>query len=69
MLMAMVKVWAMGWVSKVFNIFKRKIDFMGIEDYKKRVRDIEILRFMDKTCKESADNSWDKTKHNGGFII
>lgn len=33
---------------------------MEWEDYKKRITDIEMLRFMDQTCRESINNFWKK---------
>lgn len=35
-------------------------DYMEWEDYRKRILDIEMLRFIDQTCKESINNFWKK---------
>lgn len=43
---------------RIKSLFSR--DYIEWKDYRKKVLDIEMLRFIDQTCKESINNFWKK---------
>ena len=40
--------------------FRRNTKIYDWDEFKRRVRDIDFLRFMNRTCRQSIENYWKK---------